>query len=102
LVKGSEKTAERQLRAYVFVEGFKVDLLFDEKTRKLISRTIWITWKNSGNTPTRHLRLNTDWGAFGSEMPKGFDFPTSDPPQAGMLGPGQIMRTRACPFYFEA
>jgi hypothetical protein len=92
-VELTSRTAERQLRAYVSVQGFKIDLLLDEATKKVISRTIYITWINSGATPARNVRTNAEWALFGDSLPSGFDFPDQGQPMSGHLGPEQIIRT---------
>lgn len=75
MVKTAEKTAERQLRAYVSVE--KAEMLFVEIGKPL---QVKITFRNTGQTPARKFCLVTSVGYdkpglgpnnFSFEMPDG-------------------------------
>jgi hypothetical protein len=46
------------------------------------------TWANSGSTPTRNLRISTNWKASHGELPADFVFTYARPPERLFLGPG--------------
>ena len=46
------------------------------------------TWANSGSTPTRNLRISTNWKASHGELPADFVFTYTRPPERLFLGPG--------------
>jgi hypothetical protein len=86
LVQGAEKTAERQLRAYVFVHPVGVDFLYDDENCRV---TITYAFKNFGQTPAYQLQ---QWAEL-----RNFMVPTTDeiktpepiePLTAMNLGPG--------------
>jgi hypothetical protein len=52
LVKGSEKTAERQLRAYIFIRPISTHFLYERDSCRV---TITYAVKNSGQTPAFQL-----------------------------------------------
>jgi hypothetical protein len=45
-------------------------------------------WSNSGTTPTRKLRIGTNWKASHSELRPDFDINYGQPPENLFLGPG--------------
>jgi hypothetical protein len=45
-------------------------------------------WANSGSTPTRNLRISTNWKASHGELPADFVFTYARPPERLFLGPG--------------
>ena len=45
-------------------------------------------WANSGTTPTRRLRINTNWKASHGELPPDFDINYVRAPENLFLGPG--------------
>lgn len=86
LVKGAERTAERQLRAYVFVDAASISGLDDsDKVAAVISI------KNTGQTPA--ARLMHLGGMALTAYPPAEDFPFHPsgqgvPQSRGSLGPG--------------
>jgi hypothetical protein len=59
LVKGADRTAERQLRAYISVEPAHFD--FKRGTNKAILCVARFKIKNSGQTPAYNVRIDTDF-----------------------------------------
>jgi hypothetical protein len=45
------------------------------------------TWDNSGMTPTRSLRISTNWKAWHGELPADFAYSYTRPPDRVFLGP---------------
>jgi hypothetical protein len=45
-------------------------------------------WRNSGDTPTRNLVIQTNCELRNSPLPLGFNFSSSTPTGGGLLGPG--------------
>ena len=45
-------------------------------------------WANAGPTPTRRLRISTNWKASHGELPADFDISFARPPENLFLGPG--------------
>jgi hypothetical protein len=94
LVRDARKTAERQLRAYVHLKYFEVREIpspWGVKGIHATIPTIFLTWENTGQTPTRNALSNSNWAAFADNIPNDFQFP-DDPdhgPFTGLLGPGQ-------------
>lgn len=91
LVKESEETAERQLRAYIFPENVIVDA-----THGVLRYTI--TFKNCGQTPAYDVTLYTTMAAAVYPMleePKG---PATPPTESnGHLGPGLSIHCHTIP-----
>jgi hypothetical protein len=91
LVIGAEKTAERQLRAYVMIKTVRLEGLKDDGCPRAI-----VTIKNSGNTPAKNV---THWAQMGfSTFPEMTLFPVRDssrimPPGAVAPGGKIIMST---------
>jgi hypothetical protein len=89
LVTGAEKTAERQLRAYVFLDSINLRR-FDVPENQW---KIQIAWKNTGRTRTRRLIAKVSHHVLElSKQPlETFDF--HDEPDAqtfhGLIGPSQ-------------
>ena len=44
-------------------------------------------WDNNGTTPTRGLRISTNWKAWHGELPADFGYPYTRPPDRLFLGP---------------
>ena len=74
-------------RAFVFATGINPQWEANAATGKFDWR-IRVTWKNSGDTPTRRMRLHTDCELRNSPLPNNFTFVESIPPGTGLLGPG--------------
>jgi hypothetical protein len=94
LVRGSDKTAERQLRAYIHVKHFEVrQVLGPWGVQGIHAPTpiLFLTWENAGQTPTRNMLSNSNWASFDTDIPSDFQFPddTERGPFTGLLGPRQ-------------
>jgi hypothetical protein len=74
LVIGSEDTAKRELRAYLSVDGIPYFSHVDKSTGR-VWWSIHPQWKNGGNTPTKHLFLNTNSLVSSKPLPEDFEFP---------------------------
>jgi hypothetical protein len=102
LVQGADKTAERQLRAYVHLKNFDVREIMNPWGVKGIhdtTPTLFLTWENTGQTPTRSALSNSNWASFEGDIPSDFQFP-DDPehgPFPGLLGPGQFQELNPRP-----
>lgn len=69
----SAHTAERQLRAYVFLENFQ--FIAQGHNKDLVeSWRIAPIWKNSGTTPTRNMINYVNWQSFPSGEPDDIEF----------------------------
>jgi len=75
LVEGADKTAERQLRAYVFVK--EIDVVPPASRGGNYVFNVGI--QSTGKTPTRNARGNIDVQAFDGDIPKDFNFPDIEP-----------------------
>jgi hypothetical protein len=87
LVKGAEKTAERQLRAYVIT--LPTGIALDRDKIDLIG--INFTNKNSGQTPAYKTQLRAIVRQLPKPLPKGFVFEVPDVQEYAetAIGPGQ-------------
>jgi hypothetical protein len=88
-------TEKRQLRAYVGVESLKVECPSCNDANyvavipvpgAIIKDFILVTVRNSGTTPARKLKVQTNWTRtpWGNGLPENFDFPDSE----GIVVPG--------------
>jgi hypothetical protein len=97
LVRGSDRTAERQLRAYVHLKNLEVRQIMDPWGVSGIHREtpiLFVTWENAGQTPTRNMTTNSNWASFETDIPGDFQFP-DDPLRAiGLLGPRQTQELK--------
>ena len=98
LVTGSEKTAERQLRAYIVV---KVD---DVDVEKIVSNVVGetkvsmkIAIKNTGQTPAHDLRIvsKTELLRHPIEMPFNFTLISGPDPSVSILGAGEPIESES-------
>lgn len=72
LVSGAEKTAERQLRAYVHIADMPIQLTIDNN--KIITNCmVYIKWENAGVTPALDCAMWTNLGYFPFDRP--FEIP---------------------------
>jgi len=53
-----------------------------------INAKVGPAWANSGTTPTRNLRISTNWKASHGELPADFVFTYARAPERLFLGPG--------------
>lgn len=90
LVKGADKTAQQQLRAYVFVKAIHSNIVANSDIGLVDNWRITVELGNGGNTPTKNLLLNTNWDSFSEQMAGDFDFPDRPYGDAapGLIGPG--------------
>jgi hypothetical protein len=100
LVRGAEDTAERQLRAYVFLDSIDLPRLNIHGTHTM-QRRIKIAWKNFGGTRTRRFiaRVSHDVLDLSTQPLETFDF--HDEPNAqtfsGLIGPSQSVNPPLIP-----
>ena len=66
----SRTTAERELRAYVHINKFIFTKIGDGGP-KYVALKVTPIWKNSGQTPTRHMLNHISWKAFGGDCKAG-------------------------------
>jgi len=83
----AERTLVADKRAFVFAEGF--NSFFESGPKK--GEYVWRfrpIWKNTGDTPTKNLRLHFDGELRSTPLPIGFNFDVASiPPGTGLLGP---------------
>jgi len=93
LVRDAKNNAQRQLRAYVFVQNIESFWTADKATKTITKWTFFPVWKNSGQTPTRSMvsTINVWVGQNARPMPDNFDFPDYGKPRRSMIGPGATM-----------
>jgi hypothetical protein len=98
LVRGAEDTAERQLRAYVFLDGINLRR-FD-----ISDKTQWniqIAWKNTGGTRTRRFvaKVSHDLLDLSKQPLETFDFHDELDAQTfhGLIGPNQSVNPPPIP-----
>ena len=96
LVRSSEKTAERQLRAYIVVSAKGIDIRGPENE---VSVSVQIGVKNTGQTPAHALAIvsKTELLAHPIKMP--FDFSLELGPDASrsILGAGEYIESDSKP-----
>jgi hypothetical protein len=86
LVKGADKTAERQLRAYVFVRPLSTHFLYDGESCRV---TITYAVKNSGQTPAfQLLQFGEICNLMVPTMTKIVTPPPTGPLSVMSIGPG--------------
>lgn len=96
LVKGADKTAGRQLRAYVFVKKINTSIVNNPDIGLVDNWRITVELGNGGNTPTKNLLVHTNWDSFPEKpMPDDFSFPDRayGNPAPGLIGPGATLHT---------
>lgn len=105
----AEKALATAERAFVFIDGFNVELSTAADTNAPNRDFTWLPqfyqqepglwisrfaaqprWKNGGNTPTAQLTIQTDWRMFHDGFPPNFEFPYRNPPAAFFLAPRAI------------
>jgi hypothetical protein len=96
LVTGAEKTAERQLRAYVTVQEVDMHTHRGPSTMgayggvvegPIHTYRLAVILKNGGMTPAVNGRTNISHGKFSSELSAEFDFPDSTNFGNALIGP---------------
>lgn len=87
LVDGAQETAERQLRAYVSVKEIVMEQLRhrpqyglqgEVQQGAIHSYRIFVMLENTGQTPTRHARVNINWQIRPDKLPSTFDYPNGE------------------------
>jgi hypothetical protein len=94
LVKGSDKTAERQLRAYVSIKDIEVEQRYfasgdsanEQIERQPHSLRLNALLENTGQTPTRKTLINLNYGCFPTGMPADFEFPSGKRTESANIG----------------
>ena len=76
----TERNATRAQRAFAHVSSL---------AWSLASAAVKVspTWENNGTTPTKSLRISTNWKAWHGELPADFAYPYTRPPDRLFLGP---------------
>lgn len=75
LVTGADATAERQLRAYVFVGEITATEVESPDPGLVNNWRIAVAWSNGGSTPTKNAICSINWQPMNQPMPADFDFP---------------------------
>ncbi|MER8708005.1 hypothetical protein NKH49_20950 [Mesorhizobium sp. M1088] len=78
LVQGADRTAERQLRAYISVDNGPI--AFRQAKRALFEFRLHIT--NNGLTPANNVRIISNVAITNSNIPIGFDYSLTDLPMS--------------------
>src|ERR1700683_989610 len=103
----AEKALATAERAFVFIDGFNVELTTaaDDPAQDFSGipewyrrhPDLWIArfaaqprWRNGGNTPTRQLTVQCDCQVFREGFPEGFGYPYRHAPAAFLLPPRAI------------
>lgn len=81
LSQKSERNVMAAQRAFVYIS----ELAWDTTDADVTIRPIW---SNSGSTPTRALRIGTNWKASHTELRPDFEINYTRPPENLFLGPG--------------
>lgn len=90
LVTGSENTAKRQLRAYVFVSLADGEKMFHDDKSGCLSAPLII--KNYGQTPAYKMKCNVFIGILKKPLSEQLDPPNYDNGSIGCLASGQVVR----------
>jgi hypothetical protein len=101
LVKGAERTAERQLRAYVTVQEVRMHThrrpatmgAYGAVEGAVHTYRLAVVLKNGGMTPAVNGRINISHRQFNTEIPVDFDFPDSTNFGSALIGPQVIWST---------
>ena len=80
-VRATERNMTTAQRAFVYVGNL-------EWSAAGANLKIAPTWANSGATPTRNLRISTNWRTSHGELPADYVFTYVRPPERVFLGPG--------------
>jgi hypothetical protein len=68
-------TAQRQLRAYVYIDEFRCAKIGNQAAGpKYAALKITPIWKNSGQTPTRNMKNHISWAVFENPFRDDIDF----------------------------
>lgn len=93
----TKETLIADKRAFVFATNISPNWFLDE-ARKQYCWRIRPEWRNSGETPTKHLRIYVDCELRNTPLPNGFDFARiSSTPGNGLLPPNATMLGGAAP-----
>jgi hypothetical protein len=101
LVVDAKETSKRQSRAFVFIDGFNVELttatnikiaiedlpkIYQSSPELFIARfAVQPKWKNSGNTPTKNMNIHVNWQGPEGGIPPEYVYKTD--PQKVFLAP---------------
>jgi hypothetical protein len=95
----SRQTAERELRAYIYLKNIGTKLergpstmgAYQEVQGVISGLILTPVWANSGNTPARRILSGANIKTFDAKIPDDFDFSDSNPPRRGVLAPNSEM-----------
>jgi hypothetical protein len=97
----TERSAELQLRPYVYIEEWSFDwtcsiedTALPIEQRKLIGWEFRYNWKNMGQTPANSVTAMVTPIVFVGNVADDFDFPEHRLSPTGSLGPGQTFHSR--------
>lgn len=85
--KGLDDTKSAN-RAFVFLKTLHTTSHYDPTAKKIFWRLV-PEWENSGNTPTRNLRINVNATVRDLSLPNDFGFPLTDKTTPTLIGPKQ-------------
>ena len=80
-------------RAFVYLDGFEADARTGKEARKLVRFAFMPRWQNSGETPTKNLRVAIDWTHCNGELPDGFPHAYRQKAVPLFLGPHATEKT---------
>jgi hypothetical protein len=103
----AQKALVESERAFVFIDGFNVELTTAADLKEAASDVpecyranpdvcirrfaVIPRWKNSGNTPTKEMKIQTSWSSPTGEMS---DYSYRSPPETFFLGPNAVEPSR--------
>lgn len=95
----SRQTAERELRAYIYLKNIERRFergpptmgAYKEVQGAITGVILTPVWANSGNTPARRIFSGANIKTFDAKIPDNFDFADSNPPMRGVLAPNSEM-----------
>ncbi len=85
MVKGI-KDSRAVNRAFVFIECIKYTSHIDMRSKKIFWRFVPV-WVNTGNTPTRCLRINVNFDLRDTSLPDDFLYPQKGQNVPTLIGP---------------
>jgi hypothetical protein len=89
LVKGAEKTAERELRAYLSLAP--AGIIYNTTNEQLF---VCVEQANMGQTPATHVRFSGVVRVLSRPLPAGFTFPEQFNPGRNVVHPGKKFMTQ--------
>lgn len=91
-IRDNRELGERELRAYVLLQGIEVEEIKSGQVNS--SYRVFVTWKNSGQTPASAVRCDINHLGIIGLFPDNFDFAASPDwrERRGTVGPGESTR----------